>query len=127
MNTVLVDLLKSIDDARKKVSDAEDDRDSFLEPILLALGASRGCISACSIDGEYVRVTRSGSCRGCPWDEPYTFPSAIFFADDPLKAAAEYVSAQKLAKVRADYDLKLAKVKQLQEEMKIARKALEEK
>lgn len=113
----LLELMSLFYDAQEDLSRAEEARDSFLEPILIALGATGGGVSSCSIDGDHLDIVRSGSCRGSGWDDDYKFPLAIFTCEDPLKAAAEYVSTQKKAKEDADRARKLAELKRLQAEL----------
>ena len=114
----LEDLMNAVGEAKKRLGKAEASRDTFLDPILVALGAKGGGISRCSTWGEELHVTRSGSCRGYRWDEDYTFPLAIFTSEDPLIAAVAYNSKQKQAKDKAERAEKLATVKRLSEELR---------
>lgn len=120
MKPNLENLMSSVYEASEKLSDAESARDSFLEPILQALGATGGDISRCSVNGGELYIERTGSCRGCRWDDDYRFPLHIFTCEDPLKAAADYVVAKKKAKENEDRRAKLATVKRLQKELREA-------
>ena len=113
----LFDLMDSVYEAKDQLSQAENDRDAFLEPILAILGATGDYISHCSREREILHITRSGSIRGCAWDDNYTFPLDIFNSNDPIKAASEYVAAQDQAKKSAEHKAKLDKIKRLQIEL----------
>lgn len=111
------DLMNAVYEAKGKLSEAEDSRDRFLEPILVALGATGGGIDRCDIDGERIHIGRAGSCRGNRWDDDYTFPLAIFTCKDPLKAAADYVAAKKAGEEASARRDKLATIQRLQNEL----------
>ncbi len=115
--SILVDLLNEISQAQDKVDEAEYARDAFLNPILTALGATGGGISRCHKSGDTLYIERTGSCRGCRWDNDYRFPLAIFTCDDPIKAATEYMTAQKKAKEDAERLEKLQTIQRLQKEL----------
>lgn len=119
MKDALKNLINSIDEAKEKLSEAEDARDSFLEPILVVLEATGGGVSHCSIEQDRLHIVRTGSCRGSRWDDSYTFPLAIFTCEDPLTAAAEYVAAKKKAEDDTERRNKLATVRRLQKELEI--------
>lgn len=114
---MLKSLMNSVDEAKEKLSDAEDARDVYLEPILVALGAKGGGISHCSVDQGTLHVTRSGSCRGSGWDDNYEFPLSIFTCEDPLKAALDFVAVREISKKDADRRGKLAEIQRLQSEL----------
>lgn len=117
---ILQNLIESIHKAEEKVEEAESARDRFMEPILEILQSKGGHISRCCIENEVVHITRSGSCRGSGWDDYYKFPLKIFTCDNPLSAAAEYVSNQKKFKEDADRKSKLETIKRLQKELSSA-------
>lgn len=112
-------LMASVEEARERLSAAENERDLFLEPILQVLGAKGGRISRCHASDKEMYITRSGSCRGSGWDDDYTFPLSIFDCDDPLKAAREFVLAQKAAQEKTDRREKLKTLRQLQKELDV--------
>ena len=119
MNNKLSALTQAVAEATAKLEEAEAERDAFLGPILKALGTARGGgVSYCSVGEEgTLHVTLSGSCRGCGWSESYRFPLGIFTAEDPLKAAADYVAEQKRVRDTRERIAKQAQIERLQREL----------
>jgi len=117
MTTTLRDLMNKLEEAKSVASEAKNERDDFLEPILWALGATGGGISNCRKNRDELSITRSGSCRGCSWDDDYEFPISIFEADDPMAAAVAYKAAKEKAEADAERAEKLGKIARLQKEL----------
>ena len=112
----LKQLLQTISSASQALAEAESARNSFLEPILHVLQATGGYISECSIYHDELYITRTGSTRGCSWNDDYKFPMTIFEHETPLVAAAEWVAAKKKAAEEATKREKLAIIRRLQDE-----------
>lgn len=116
MSNTLETLIAAIDEAHERVSDAESDRDNFLEPILEVLGAGYGEIFNCSIQEGTVFISKENDYYSKAKDY-YNFPLAIFTSDDPLAAATEYAAAKKKAEADEDRKFKLETIHRLQKEL----------
>jgi hypothetical protein len=110
-------VLNGVSVAKEELEEAERKRDQFLEPILTILGATGGGIDSVYQHDEILFVNRTGSCRGCRWDDDYEFPMSIFTADDPIAAAHKYVIEKKAAEAEAEKQRKLAEIQRLQKEL----------
>ena len=116
MNT-FKELMSNVYKAKDELNTAEEARDCFLEPILQALGATGGGIDGCVVEGNKVYITRTGSTRGCSWNDDYTFPLDIFNSENPLLAAEEYATRSKKAQQENDRLAKKASIERLQKEL----------
>ncbi len=117
MTNTLKDLMYKVQEAEDALDEAKSGRDAFLEPILAVLGAKGGGISECYTTVDMLSINRSGSCRGCPWDDHYSFPLSIFQADDPIAAANAYVGLKAKQKADSERAQKLAELHRLQKEL----------
>jgi hypothetical protein len=113
----LEELLINVEIAKGKVDEAEGELSFFLEPILTVLKATGGGISSVTTSGDNLYIERTGSCRGCRWDDDYKFPLAIFESENPIEAAKKYMDAQQQAYEKAEHQKKLNELKRLQEEL----------
>lgn len=115
--TKLRNLLYALEEAKERIGQIEHDRDMFLEPILTELHATGGGISNCFISDNNLYVERTGSCRGCRWDDDYKFPLSIFECQDPIAAARKYNLEQKKLKEDQERREKISEIKRLQKEL----------
>lgn len=113
----LSDVLEAVQLAKEAVSEAENARDAFLEPILAVLGATGGGIDHASDYMDELSITRVGSSRGCSWSDDYSFPTSIFEADDPLVAAKIFVEKKKQDAALSKRAQKTAEMLRLQKEL----------
>lgn len=110
-------LLLKIEQAKDILESVEAERDEFLQPILVVLGATGGGIDHVLISGEFLHVTRIGSSRGCSWRDDHKFPISIFTAIDPITEAKKYVDCEKELKLKSERQNKLKQIQQLQNEL----------
>lgn len=116
----LAKLMSDVANAKDALSDAESQRDKFLEPIFNTLGITSGGIGSVSIYGESLHLERVGSTRGCSWSNDYQFPVSIFQTADPIAEALKFVASTKKQKEDADRSAKQKQLLQLQAELGIA-------
>ena len=116
----LFEVLGAVETAKEDLRQMEDERDKFLQPILVVLGATGGGIDYASVSDGELHVTRVGSTRGCGWSDDYTFPASIFTAEDPIAEAHKYVAQKKEAEAEAKRRSKMAELQRLQKERGIS-------